>query len=263
MKLSRPLKEKLIKLFGIYYYNIRNAYISIRIDFKRSLVGIIMSKKRPYEINQLKFFFPKNSLLFHYGSSFSNYELPERVLIKKYISRENKILEIGACVGVTSCFSNKLLENKQNHVVLEPNPNMLGLLNKNKELNSSLFKIEEGILSLKKTEKLYFGPDYLGSSVLNQNSLNDSLKVKTFSIEKLSFKYNIIFDTLIMDIEGAEVEVLSDFELSSFNKIIAEFHPRIYGKVGYEKCVTQLEKKHFKFMERIENVEYWKKTIND
>lgn len=263
MELSRPLKEKLIKLFGIYYYSIRNAYISIRIDFKRSLVGIIMSKKRPYEINQLKFFFPTNSLLFHYGSSFSNYEFPERVLINKYISKENKILELGACVGVISCFSNKLLENKTNHVVLEPNPNMQGLLQKNKELNNSKFNIEQGILSLKKSEKLYFGPDYLGSSIFHQNSLDDSLEVKTVSIEKLSFKYNIIFDTLIMDIEGAEVEVLSDFELSSFNKIIAEFHPRIYGKVGYENCVIQLEKKHFKFIERIENTEYWKKTIND
>ena len=57
-------------------------------------------------------------------------------------------------------------------------------------------------------------------------------------------------DVLIMDIEGGELDVLKDADLSSIRAVVLEFHPGAYGIEGMRTCKDILKKAGF---ERIES----------
>ena len=47
------------------------------------------------------------------------YEQNEKYLVEKYIEENDKVLELGGCLGVISLVINKKLLNKNHHLVLE------------------------------------------------------------------------------------------------------------------------------------------------
>jgi hypothetical protein len=53
------------------------------------------------------------------------YEVFEQLLIYKYIKKNDSVLEVGGRLGVVSYTINSILNNKTNHVVIEPNINSL------------------------------------------------------------------------------------------------------------------------------------------
>lgn len=50
-----------------------------------------------------------------------SYELPGRVLAKRYLSPMATVLELGGCIGVVSCVINRVLQQPRRHVVVEGN----------------------------------------------------------------------------------------------------------------------------------------------
>ena len=50
------------------------------------------------------------------------YEKPEREAVLRYLQPDWGVIELGGCIGVVSCITNKLLKNPENHLVLEVNP---------------------------------------------------------------------------------------------------------------------------------------------
>src|ERR1051325_201510 len=71
----------------------------------------------------------------------NQYERPEREAITRYLDPSLPVVEFGACIGVVSCLTNKKLGNPQQHVVVEANPHLVPLLNKNREANHCEFTI--------------------------------------------------------------------------------------------------------------------------
>ena len=63
-------------------------------------------------------------------------------------------------------------------------------------------------------------------------------------------------NTLIMDIEGGELELFKTFEIKQFNKIIFENHYTNNENLEIEDI---LKNNDFNLIERIGKVEYWKK----
>ena len=51
-----------------------------------------------------------------------SYEHEERELIRRWLKPEDHVIEFGACLGIVSCVTNKLLKDKTRHVVVEANP---------------------------------------------------------------------------------------------------------------------------------------------
>src|SRR2546428_12939715 len=67
---------------------------------------------------------PKNLTSRAYRACFftGEYEAEECALVREFVRAEDAVLELGACMGVVSCVTNKQLRDKARHVVVEGNP---------------------------------------------------------------------------------------------------------------------------------------------
>lgn len=163
---------------------------------------------------------------------FNTYEQHEVNSVKKYLKGDDKVLELGACLGIVSCVSNKQLSDKSKHVVVEANPTLISEIEKNKAVNNCGFAIENKLISDQK-ENTFHVYNLAVSGSLSEKTHNPRLKliekvnVEGVGIADLEKKYGFNFNVLIMDIEGGEYELLQknfDF-IERLRMMIIEFHP--------------------------------------
>jgi FkbM family methyltransferase len=155
------------------------------------------------------------------------YELPERVLAKRYLPTTATVLELGGCIGVVSCVINRVLQQPCRHVVVEGNPSVIPALKRNRDLNGCAFQIVHGVVTQSLRPRMSVG------LVMDSNQLvNNGVEVPALSIECLEGKYTLRFDALVMDIEGGEYNVLHENSdrLASLSAAIIEFHPDLIGE---------------------------------
>ena len=157
-----------------------------------------------------------SKLKIKYGSF--NDELPEQKMVVRYLTGNEKVLEIGGNIGRNSLVIAFILGNKNNFVTLESDLNIAEQLIENRDLNNFNFNIECSALSNRKL--IQKGWDTIPSDIL----LNDYKWVNIINLENLKRKYNIEFDTLVLDCEGAFYYILMDMPeiLNNINLIIME-----------------------------------------
>ena len=159
-----------------------------------------------------------SQLSIKYGSL--NDELPEQKMVAKYLNGFEKILELGGNIGRNSLVIGTILKEKQNKnfVCLESDPNTAKQLIENRDLNNLDFHVESSALS----KRSLIQREWLTKE--SNEILDGYIKVNTITLNDLYKKYNIQFNTLILDCEGAFYEILLDFPeiLDNINLIIME-----------------------------------------
>jgi FkbM family methyltransferase len=147
-------------------------------------------------------------------------ELPEQQMIVKYLSGYNNVLEIGSNIGRSSLIISSILKesNNYNFVTLETDKITYQQLLENKQLNNLYFHIENSALSKRKLIQ----KDWI--TIASDVLLDEYKEVNTITWEELNNKYNIQFDTLVLDCEGAFYYILMDMPeiLNNINLIIME-----------------------------------------
>lgn len=147
-----------------------------------------------------------------------NEEFPEQKMSVMYLNGNEKVLEIGGNIGRNTLVIASILNNSKNLVTLECDKDISNKLNKNRILNHLEFHIESSALSKRKL--IQHAWDTIPSDVLK-----DGYKwVNTITFDNLKLKYNIEFDTLVLDCEGAFYYILMDMPeiLNNINLIIME-----------------------------------------
>jgi len=137
----------------------------------------------------------------------------------RYLTGDEKVLEIGGNIGRNSLIIGHILkENNNNFVTLECDPNIANQLKENRDLNNLTFHIESSALSKRKL--IQRGWDTIASDTLQEGYTS----VNTITLNELNAKYNIPFDTLILDCEGAFYFILMDMPeiLDNIKLIIME-----------------------------------------
>lgn len=218
----------------------------------------LLKRKKPIRVHGGLFFFPEKTNAINIGKYFFGfYERSEFRLIKKFIEPSDVVLELGANIGIMSNIINDLLLNKKNQVSVEANPYLISLLEINKSLNNSMFKIENSLISNKENIFFYVNDNNLSSSIYEKTS--NRIEVNSISLNELIEKYNITFNTLIMDIEGAEIDFILNNDLSIFDKILIEFHPSKTGEKSVKHALEILITQNFRLIQKVSNVQCWKK----
>jgi FkbM family methyltransferase len=186
------------------------------------------------------------------------WEQEEIILLKKHLSDFDSVLELGACIGGLSVVTNSMLSKKSIHTVIEANPKLIPVLNKNKKLNSSTFNIVNCIVSDPNSN--------LGIFKLNNFILGSSQTLETDSQIKVQVRpltfFKDSYTTLIMDIEGGEYDFISTFKdnLHRFNKLFIEFHDSYgFSKKDIMLAISKLNSIGFKKVENIGNSYFFKK----
>jgi FkbM family methyltransferase len=149
-------------------------------------------------------------------------EFPEQIMAVKYLTGNEKILEIGGNIGRNSLIIAYILNqnNNANMVSLESDTHISAQLTHNKNLNNLNFFIENSALSKRKLIQREWD-----TMVYDNDDLPDGFNpVNIISLDELNAKYRIEFDTLILDCEGAFYYILMDMPeiLENINLIIME-----------------------------------------
>lgn len=156
------------------------------------------------------------NLKFNHGSL--NDELPEQKMVLRYFTGNEKVLEIGSNTGRNSLVIASVLSKVNNFVTLESDTEIANQLRENRDLNNFSFHVENSALSKRKLIQR----DWLTKE---SDVLLDGHKwVNTITLDQLNAKYNIVFDTLVLDCEGAFYYILMDMPeiLKTINLIVME-----------------------------------------
>ncbi|MEM7381400.1 MAG: FkbM family methyltransferase, partial [Bacteroidota bacterium] len=134
-------------------------------------------------------------------------------------------------------------------------------IQKNKEVNQCGFHIENAIISEKKLNEFFIHDLIVGGSTKRQTAKR--LEIEGVSITQIEEKYGLEFDTLIMDIEGGELDLFRSQRqgISKFKLIFYEVHPfaNILSKEEAEECEGILRGLGFAMVLRDGNFQIWEK----
>ncbi len=234
--------------------NLRKRFNLFKWDVKLLLAGWYFTLfKKTYKVEGLDLIVPFSMTDVRFRGYFiiDFYEKQERIYLKRYLPKDATVLELGACLGIVSCITNRLLIHPERHLVVEANPALIPVIQTNQSRNQCQFRIEHCMISDRKINAFYIGKNILMSS--NRRQTARKVSVKGCTISELEQKHGLNFNTLIMDIEGGELAILREnkAKLSEFHVIFMEIHPhpeilssaeilecaQILAEAGFEKVV--------------------------
>ena len=129
--------------------------------------------------------------------NYDNIETEEQKQVKDFIKTTDKVLELGARWGGVAITTNKILNNKTEHYVVEPDYRVWKALEFNKKHNNCEFNIIKGVISKKDLQLDFSDIRYHGMCTFTTEakSLNKCSRVE---LKDIDCKFNV----LIADCEG-------------------------------------------------------------
>ncbi len=171
------------------------------------------------------------------------YESFERQAVQKYVKANLPIIELGGCLGVVSCISNRLLKDPGAHVVVEANPEAIPLLEENRLINDCKFSIVNSAIAYGgKVIKFQPDRDMRGSS-LSREGDSAPVTIDTIRLKEIVDEKRFASFTLICDIEGHECELVEHEPdvVRMADTIILETHARMIGEKKNEIMLQRLK----------------------
>jgi len=229
---------------------LRKEFNLLKFNTKLYLAGTYFTLfEKTYKVEGLDLVIPFNMTDIRFRGQFpiNFYEKQERRYLKQFLPKDATVLELGACLGVVSCITNRLLDHPEQHVVVEANPNLISVIEENKARNKCSFQIEHCIVSNNPSTEFFIGKNILTSSNRRQSAEKISVSGKT--VADLEGKYGLKFDVLMMDIEGGELDFLRENrkKLNELKVIFMEVHehPDILSKEDVAECQSIVEEAGF------------------
>lgn len=167
------------------------------------------------------------------------YEANESRLVEAHLAGDLDVVELGASLGFITAFAARKLQSGRRVVAVEPNPELTPLIRRNVMANapfSELTVVESAIDYTNTSVELILGVRNIDSRVGEAVAATKSVRVQARTLSQILEESGIRGDyALIMDIEGAEVQVLEHEReaLSRARQVIVECHPVRFGGVNY------------------------------
>jgi FkbM family methyltransferase len=222
--------------------------------------GLFDRYVREYRHKGLRFEIPRELSTPEFRARFllHRYEVPERVLTRKYIAPDATVLELGGCLGVISCLVNRRLADPRRHVVFEAHPLIVPYLEANRRRNGCEFEVRQQIISRAPTATFYRrDPSIGGSSTVRVGRL--AIEMSTTTVERVEHETGFTFDSLVIDIEGGEHGFFTENVglVERLRVVIVEFHPLIIGDAACAEIRDQLAAAGLSLRGRRGRVEAW------
>jgi FkbM family methyltransferase len=157
----------------------------------------------------------QSKLKLNYGTF--DQEFPEQKMVVRYLTGTEKVLEIGGNIGRNTLMIASIIDNN-NFVILECDETSANKLTENRDLNGFTFRIENSALS----NRLLIQKGW--ETTPSDTLLEGYNWVNSVTLDELYTKYDVDFDTLVIDCEGAFFYILLDMPeiLNNINLIIME-----------------------------------------
>ena len=204
----------------------------------------------------------------------NRYEAEEIYLICKYLQSDDIVLELGASIGGTSCVINNSLTNKTNMVSVEANPDVMYVLENNRNINNLKFNIKHGAVSWEnKKIKFNYGCGFLGGSILYKTWLEKyskqtkqgeykNIELTTLTPLDIEKEYNLKFNFLSCDIEGEEYNLLYNLfdYFNQYRCIMVEFHSWAETTSLNRNYIENMYKQNFLIERKGQSTIFYKKN---
>lgn len=170
------------------------------------------------------------------------YEGGEVKLIKTFVKPGDKVVELGAGIGITAMAVAKIV-GSDNIFPYELNPYLIKWSDFNFARNGFEIHVRQvALLALSQkadeTIDFHIHRNFWGSSLIHREGTVETLAVPTYALEQSIEDHDA--NTLLIDIEGAETDLLVHADLSSIQKIIMEIHYGIAGRKKTDDMIRHL-----------------------
>jgi FkbM family methyltransferase len=184
-----------------------------------------------------------------------SYELREIQVISDLVKRTDKVLEVGSAIGVVSMVIASIV-GESNMVSFDANPDIVADANKNIAYNGFVsLKTRNGILvnqnrmmgSNTKTMEFGISESYWSSRIIGLNDKNDDIQ-RVVDVPVFCFENEIKHadaTAIVCDIEGGEVDLFINADLTGISLIIVETHYWSVGRRRTDEMVRHLIKQGF------------------
>lgn len=158
-----------------------------------------------------------------------NYEKPEIYAISRIVRDNDRILELGAGIGVVSAITAKKFPFVK-ILSFEANPSLVTPIKNLHQLNnicsiSVINAICTATESMGNERKFYVTKSFSRSSVIPPLLIDHEINVPTVQVNKVINDFSPTI--LIMDIEGGEAELIPSICLGGVREIVIELHPNV------------------------------------
>ncbi len=157
-----------------------------------------------------------------------DYENPERRAVKAVLRPGDRVLEVGACMGVVSLTAARIV-GAANVVAFEPNPQAAAVARANFDRNGLPVRlVQQAVGAAAGHVELAVDPrNWLGGSVSLGNEGGWSAAVEVAPIAQLVEALRPT--VLVMDAEGSESEILPACPFERLRAVVVEFHEHPLG----------------------------------
>jgi FkbM family methyltransferase len=168
------------------------------------------------------------------------FETREQVHASLFIEPNDVVLELGARFGSVSVVINQKLNNKLNHLAVDPDDRIWECLEKNRDLNQCQFHILKGVIS-RYPVKLENLDECFGGYGTTSVHTNEPTKVKSYTLEEVENVYGLKFTTLVADCEGF-LETFFDENPKLYDQLNTVLYEIDYPeKCNYDKIAQNLK----------------------
>lgn len=162
-----------------------------------------------------------------------DYEWPERQAVSRLLRPDDRVLEIGSCVGVVALTMARIV-GAQNVLAFEPNPLAAKIARENFALNALPVELTNAAVGAQDgTLDLHISKDsWLGASCRRHlDGRVVTTRVRAIADVIAEFKPSV----LVVDAEGMEEELLPACPLAALRAVVVEMHPDVIGEHGVER----------------------------
>ncbi len=171
------------------------------------------------------------------------YERGEARCVVTRLERDDVVLEIGAGMGFISALCARLIGSER-VTSYEADPALIPIIRRTYELNGVAPTLVNAVLADHEGTASFFVEEHFVSSSTRRGS-GASREIAVPQLDVNEEIRRIRPTCLIMDIEGAESELLPCMDLCAFRKVIIEFHPRTLGRERFQELLALLAAQGF------------------
>ena len=173
------------------------------------------------------------------------YESDERRLLSSLCEPEDRVLEIGAGIGVIGLVAARLCPRGA-VVSYEANPRMRAVIEANYALNPVVPEIVMMPITLEGGDVTFnLSEDIISSSSLERSDgPTSSVALPSRSLAEAVALHRP--NVLVMDIEGYEEILLTRGDLEGIGKLLVEFHPHVTGAQTVNRVQAHVESLGFR-----------------
>ncbi len=184
------------------------------------------------------------------------YERSERALLQRWLDSQAPVVELGGGIGVVSTLVNCRLNNPTRHVVVEANPGLLPILDRQRQLNGASFTVEYAAIDYSgaATTTLNISDGFLAARV---GSDGPGIQVVTTTLKRVFERHPWTGVTLICDIEGVETDLVEhegEVIERHCRTLVIEVHPEFRTDEARARMVEALQRRGFRPVDRLRKV---------